>query len=111
MSLEEREEEEVQRTLSINSIVKGQIFNGVCTAHYVDEDLKLRYSFKVSISIIHRLLFHSIKNMGREALMDGWDCEPWKPLSLLPRFLGLDVSVCHNFFIYVLLRTTIFIAG
>ncbi|XP_015879509.3 outer envelope pore protein 37, chloroplastic isoform X2 [Ziziphus jujuba] len=46
VSLEEREEEEVQRTLSINSIAKGQIFNGVCTAHYVDEDLKLRYSFK-----------------------------------------------------------------
>ncbi|KAF3451091.1 hypothetical protein FNV43_RR07180 [Rhamnella rubrinervis] len=46
VSLEEREEEEVKRTLSVNSIVKGQIFNGVCTAHYMDEDLKLRYSYK-----------------------------------------------------------------
>lgn len=54
VSLEEKEEEEVKRTLSVNSIVKGQIFNGVCTAHYVDEDLKLRYSYKVSI--IHGLL-------------------------------------------------------
>ncbi|KAL5578614.1 hypothetical protein UlMin_011056 [Ulmus minor] len=46
VSLEEREEEEVKKTLSVNGIVKGNILNGVCTAHYAEEDLKLRYSFK-----------------------------------------------------------------
>lgn len=49
VSLEEKEEEEAQKVLSINGIVKGHILNGVCTAHYADEDLKLRYSFKVTI--------------------------------------------------------------
>ncbi|XVF51047.1 hypothetical protein PTKIN_Ptkin04bG0152500 [Pterospermum kingtungense] len=46
VTLEEREEEEVPRTLSINGIVKGPLLNGVCAAHYTDEELKLRYSFK-----------------------------------------------------------------
>ncbi|PON32445.1 chloroplast outer envelope protein, partial [Parasponia andersonii] len=46
VSLEEKEEEQEQRLLSINGIVKGHILNGVCTAQYADEDLKLRYSFK-----------------------------------------------------------------
>ncbi|PQQ03392.1 la-related protein 6B [Prunus yedoensis var. nudiflora] len=46
VSLEEKEEEETKRMLSINGIVKGQILNGLCTAHYADEDLKLRYSYK-----------------------------------------------------------------
>ncbi|XVF53336.1 hypothetical protein PTKIN_Ptkin05aG0091500 [Pterospermum kingtungense] len=45
--LEEREEEEVPRTFSINGILKGPILNGVCAAHYMDEELKLRYSYKV----------------------------------------------------------------
>ncbi|XVF53337.1 hypothetical protein PTKIN_Ptkin05aG0091500 [Pterospermum kingtungense] len=44
--LEEREEEEVPRTFSINGILKGPILNGVCAAHYMDEELKLRYSYK-----------------------------------------------------------------
>lgn len=47
VSVEEKEEEEKQRMLSINGIVKGQILNGLCTAHYADEDLKLRYLYKV----------------------------------------------------------------
>lgn len=47
VSLEEREEEEVKRTLSVNGIFKGHILNGVCTAQYKDEDLNLRYAYKV----------------------------------------------------------------
>ncbi|KAF5466157.1 hypothetical protein F2P56_016109 [Juglans regia] len=46
VSVEEREDEEVKRTLSINGILKSQILNGVCTAQFRDEDLKLRYSYK-----------------------------------------------------------------
>ncbi|KAM1424961.1 hypothetical protein ACFX1X_017626 [Malus domestica] len=46
VSMEEKEEEEAKRILSINGIVKSQILNGLCTAHYADEDLKLRYSYK-----------------------------------------------------------------
>ncbi|XP_030456183.2 outer envelope pore protein 37, chloroplastic [Syzygium oleosum] len=46
VSLEEREEEEVKRTLSVSGILKSQIWNGVCTAQYAEEELKLRYCFK-----------------------------------------------------------------
>ncbi|XWS61375.1 hypothetical protein CRYUN_Cryun07bG0120900 [Craigia yunnanensis] len=46
VTLEEREEEEVLRTLSINGILKGPILNGLCAAHYIDKELKLRYSYK-----------------------------------------------------------------
>ncbi|KAL3742736.1 hypothetical protein ACJRO7_018105 [Eucalyptus globulus] len=46
VSLEERGEEEVKRTLSINGILKSPIWNGACSAQYADEELKLRYSFK-----------------------------------------------------------------
>ncbi|KAM1201095.1 hypothetical protein EV1_017172 [Malus domestica] len=46
VSMEEKEEEEAKRILSINGIVKSQILNGLCTADYADEDLKLRYSYK-----------------------------------------------------------------
>lgn len=46
VSLEEREDEEVKRTLSVSGIVKGQILNGLCAAQFNDEDLKLRYSYK-----------------------------------------------------------------
>ncbi|GAV67151.1 hypothetical protein CFOL_v3_10660 [Cephalotus follicularis] len=46
ISLEEREEEEVKKTLSVNGILKGQILNGMCTAVYRDEDLKLIYCYK-----------------------------------------------------------------
>ncbi|MBA0610786.1 hypothetical protein Godav_011574 [Gossypium davidsonii] len=44
-SLEEREEDDVPR-LSINGIVKGPILYGVGAACYMDEELKLRYSYK-----------------------------------------------------------------
>ncbi|KAB2016807.1 hypothetical protein ES319_D08G118600v1 [Gossypium barbadense] len=44
-SLEEREEDDVPR-LSINGIVKGPILYGVGAARYIDEELKLRYSYK-----------------------------------------------------------------
>lgn len=46
VSLVEREEEEVKKTLSISGIAKGQILNGICTAQYEEEDLKLRYCYK-----------------------------------------------------------------
>ncbi|PKI74993.1 hypothetical protein CRG98_004765, partial [Punica granatum] len=47
ISLQEREKgEEVKRTLSVNGIVKGQVLNGVCTAQYSEEELKLRYTYK-----------------------------------------------------------------
>ncbi|KAK4742136.1 hypothetical protein SAY87_000137 [Trapa incisa] len=47
VSLQEREEEEeVKRPLSVNGILKGQALNGVCTAQYNEEELKLRYSYK-----------------------------------------------------------------
>ncbi|KAG8485958.1 hypothetical protein CXB51_019289 [Gossypium anomalum] len=45
LSLEEREEDDVPR-LSINGIVKGPILYGVGAARYMDEELKLRYSYK-----------------------------------------------------------------
>ncbi|KAJ4958960.1 hypothetical protein NE237_026071 [Protea cynaroides] len=46
VSLEEKEEEEVKRVLSISGILKGQLLNGVCTAQFKDNDLNLRYSYK-----------------------------------------------------------------
>ncbi|KAG6727284.1 hypothetical protein I3842_02G122400 [Carya illinoinensis] len=46
VSVEERAEEELRPTLSINGILKGQILNGVYTAQFMDEDLKLRYACK-----------------------------------------------------------------
>ncbi|MBA0593589.1 outer envelope pore protein 37, chloroplastic [Gossypium raimondii] len=46
VTLEEREEADVLRTLSVKGILRGQILNGVCSAHYVDEELKLRYIYK-----------------------------------------------------------------
>ncbi|XP_050237710.1 outer envelope pore protein 37, chloroplastic [Mercurialis annua] len=46
VSLEEREEEEAKRTLSVSGVVRGQILNGLCTAQFTNEDLKLRYLYK-----------------------------------------------------------------
>ncbi|KAK9287820.1 hypothetical protein L1049_016262 [Liquidambar formosana] len=46
ISLEEREDEEVKRLFSINGILKAPLSNGICTAQYKDEDLKLRYCYK-----------------------------------------------------------------
>lgn len=50
ISLEEREEEEEKKTLSLNAIAKGQILNGIGTAQYQEEEVKLRYSYKVVLS-------------------------------------------------------------
>lgn len=47
VSLQEKEEEDVKRLLSVSGIVKGQCLNGICTALYKDEEMKLRYSYKV----------------------------------------------------------------
>ncbi|KAJ0093782.1 hypothetical protein Patl1_27018 [Pistacia atlantica] len=46
LSLEEREEEEEKKILSVSAIAKGQIWNGICTAQYQEEEVKLRYSYK-----------------------------------------------------------------
>lgn len=54
VSFEEREEdekEEHKRTLSVNGIVKSHILNGVCTAQYHEENLNLRYAYKVGSSL------------------------------------------------------------
>lgn len=61
VSLQEREEEEedVKRTLSVNGILKGQVLNGICTAQYNEEELKLRYSYKVVFSWLFLLASYS----------------------------------------------------
>ncbi|XP_047312416.1 outer envelope pore protein 37, chloroplastic [Impatiens glandulifera] len=46
VSLNEREEEEVTKTLSVSGTAKSHILNGICTAQYNDESLNLRYLFK-----------------------------------------------------------------
>lgn len=46
VSLEEKEDEEEKKLLSVNGIVKGQVLNGLCTAQYDDEELRLRYAYK-----------------------------------------------------------------
>ncbi|CAH8265879.1 unnamed protein product [Arabidopsis lyrata] len=43
---EDEEEEKQKRTLSVNGILKRQVMNGVCTALYTDEELRLRYAYK-----------------------------------------------------------------
>lgn len=55
VSLEEKKTEEVEKVLSVNGILKGHILNGVCTALYKDNDLNLRYCYKVII--INHLFF------------------------------------------------------
>jgi hypothetical protein len=49
VSLEEKEEEELRRTLSVSGVVKSQLMNGLCTAQFSDEDLKLKYCYKVRL--------------------------------------------------------------
>ncbi|KAK9082575.1 hypothetical protein Scep_029046 [Stephania cephalantha] len=46
ISVEEKEDEQVKRALSVTGIVKAHLLNGVCTAQYRDEDFNLRYSYK-----------------------------------------------------------------
>jgi hypothetical protein len=43
---EEEEEEQVKNLLSVSGTLKGQFLKGVCTAHYKDDELKLRYRYK-----------------------------------------------------------------
>lgn len=46
VSVEEKENDEEKRILSVSSIVKGSVLNGACTALYKDESLNLRYCYK-----------------------------------------------------------------
>lgn len=46
ISLEEKEKEDLNNVLSLGGILKGKLLNGVCTAMYKDDDLKLRYAYK-----------------------------------------------------------------
>ncbi|XP_050372321.1 outer envelope pore protein 37, chloroplastic [Argentina anserina] len=44
--VEKEEEEQINRAYSMSGTVKGQIFNGLGTAYFAEDDIKLRYSFK-----------------------------------------------------------------
>jgi len=58
---DEEEEEKQKRTLSVNGILKRQVMNGVCTALYTDEELRLRYAYKVpDFYKIPSLLFNNL---------------------------------------------------
>lgn len=53
VSLQEKEEEQqeeeqvkIKNSLLVSGILKGQFLKGVCTAHYKDDELKLRYRYK-----------------------------------------------------------------
>lgn len=46
VSVEEKENEDLKKELSLNAILKGQLMNGVCTAIYSDNILNLRYAYK-----------------------------------------------------------------
>ncbi|KAG2309602.1 hypothetical protein Bca52824_029350 [Brassica carinata] len=50
VSIQEREEEEEEdknkRMLSVSGILKRQVMDGVCSALYTDEELRLRYAYK-----------------------------------------------------------------
>lgn len=67
MSLEENEdheEEDAAPKLSVSGIFKGQVLNGICNAQYGDDNLNLRYSYKVFILFFHlflTLMIHKIK--------------------------------------------------
>ena len=41
------EEEKSKRIVSVNGVLKRQAMNGVCSALYTDEELRLRYAYKV----------------------------------------------------------------
>ncbi|KAL8151326.1 hypothetical protein V2J09_021134 [Rumex salicifolius] len=46
VSLEEKENEEEKRILSVSSLVKATLMNGVCTAFYNDDTMNLKYCYK-----------------------------------------------------------------
>lgn len=63
--MEERENEEAQRELSWSGILKGQILNGVCTAVYKENDVNLRYCYKVislsfSLLVLYSQFFYAL---------------------------------------------------
>lgn len=64
VTLEEKEDEEVPRKLLINGILKGPILNGVGAAHYTDEELRLRYSYKVILFVGFMLIYLLISYCG-----------------------------------------------
>lgn len=50
ISIEEKddgEEEQPKKTFSVNGVFKTHVLDGICTANYRDENLSLRYSYKV----------------------------------------------------------------
>ena len=46
---EDQEEEDVAPKLAFSGILQGQVLNGICNAQYRDENVNLRYSYKVLI--------------------------------------------------------------
>ncbi|CAL5394730.1 unnamed protein product [Camellia sinensis] len=95
ISLEEKEEEEVKKMLSINGIVKGHLLNGVCTAQYKEENINLRYLYKC-----HKRGMEMGEVGWEFILVGGTECSkeaPWR-LTLVciglyheqgPQFVGL----------------------
>lgn len=59
LTLEERENE-LKRVLSVSGIVKGQILNGLCTAQFKEDELNLRYAYKVHLV---ELCFYMLLNI------------------------------------------------
>ncbi|GMJ06349.1 chloroplast outer envelope protein 37, ARABIDOPSIS CHLOROPLAST OUTER ENVELOPE PROTEIN 37 [Hibiscus trionum] len=46
VTVEEKEHEDASRTLSMRGILRGQVLNGLCSAHYMNGQLNLRYIYK-----------------------------------------------------------------
>lgn len=46
VSLEAKDDEELNKALSVSGIFKGQFLNGLCTTMYKNNDLNLRYAYK-----------------------------------------------------------------
>lgn len=53
--------DEGDRILSVNGIVRSHVLNGVCTALYSDNEMNIKYRYKVSIS---QLAFVSVMGLG-----------------------------------------------
>ena len=54
MSLEEyedqgEEEEVAALKLAVSALSKGQLLNGICNAQYMNDNLNLRYAYKVLV--------------------------------------------------------------
>lgn len=83
ISLEEREEEEVNRAMSINGVLKGQFLNGNCAAHYKDEELELRYSYKVRIIKFVKVVAALYLELSMAKKMQAWLVCCWNLLVTL----------------------------